>query len=82
MATTEPHRPTPTERLHEVTMAALHRAPIEPEHNIEISRNAKRETQFSVSVRGADLGNVLEQATKAYDRLAILYPYPTMNGSD
>ena len=32
-------RLTPTERLHEVTMAAMSRAPSPPEHSVEITRN-------------------------------------------
>ena len=41
MSQTEPHRLTPTERLHEVTMASLNRRASEPTCEVAISRNAK-----------------------------------------
>lgn len=66
---------TPTERLHEVTMASLARRPAETEHTVEISRNAKGIAQFSISVRGSDLDAVVESAVEKFDSLAALYPY-------
>jgi len=61
MTTTEPEprRLTPTERLHEVTMAAMTRAATPPEHSVEITRNAKGVAQFEVTVRGYDLDKVI-----------------------
>ncbi len=73
---TEPRRLTPTERLHEVTMAAMSRAPSPPEHSVEITRNAKGVAQFEVTVRGYDLEEVLAQARTAFDDLAAALPYP------
>lgn len=66
---------TPTERLHEVTMASLARRPAETEHTVEISRNAKGIAQFSISVRGSDLDAVVESAVEKFDFLAARYPY-------
>lgn len=82
MSTTEPHRLTPTERLHEVTMAAMHRRPIEPESSVTISRNAKGIPQFEVSVRGPDAEACRVAAGALYDDLAEVYPYPTANGGE
>lgn len=82
MSSTEPRRSTPTERLHEVTMAALARHPAEAEHNIEISRNAKGVAQFTVGVRGPDLAHIVTQATATFDKLCVLYPYPTNEGNN
>lgn len=67
-------RQTPTERLHEVTMAALQRSAAPPEHAVEISRNAKGDFQFSVTVRGFDVEQVYVDATSIASRLAGLYP--------
>ena len=72
---TPERRLTPTERLHEVTMAALTRAPAPPEHAVELSRNAKGVAQFTVTVRGHDLAVALEQAQTSYDQLVEKYPY-------
>jgi hypothetical protein len=44
----EPPRLTPTQRLHEVTLAALHRNPIKASEEVEISRNAKGDYQYTV----------------------------------
>lgn len=68
-------RMTPTERLHEVTMASLARRPAETEHTVEISRNAKGIAQFSISVRGSDLDAVVESAVAKFGVLTALYPY-------
>ena len=70
-----PRRLTPTERLHEVTMAAMQRTPSPPEHSVEITRNAKGVAQFTVTVRGFDIEEVLGQALDAYDGLTKIYPY-------
>lgn len=79
-ATEETRRLTPTERLHEVTMAVLQRQPAPPEHSAEISRNAKGVAQFTVTVRGHDLDEVLESALATYGKLEARYPYP--NGDE
>jgi hypothetical protein len=78
---TEPRRLTPTERLHEVTMAAMARRPSEPEHAVEISRNAKGVAQFTVTVRGFDLSEVLARAQETFSALETALPYPEGNGA-
>lgn len=70
----EPVRLTPTQRLHEVTMAALTRPPALPEHSIELTRNAKGDVQISLTVRGHGLEAVLYDAQEAFDRLCQKYP--------
>jgi len=82
MSATEetPRRLTPTERLHEVTMAAMSRAASPPEHSVEISRNAKGVAQFAVTVRGFDVADVLLEARNAFDILSTRYPYPNGDG--
>jgi len=47
--TPAPRRLTPTERLHEITLAALHRTPVKASEEVEISRNAKGDYQFRVA---------------------------------
>lgn len=79
-ATETPRRLTPTERLHEVTLAALSRRPAETEHTIDLSRNAKGVAQFSVAVRGTDLDAVLAAAVAKFDFLNDRYPYPSNGG--
>lgn len=50
-----PPRLTPTQRLHEVTLTALHRTPVKSSEQVEVSRNAKGDYQFSVAgVAGED----------------------------
>lgn len=72
--TDEPRRLTPTERLHEVTMAAMHRAPAAPESSVELSRNAKGGVQIAVTVRGGDAFTVEQDACEIFDRLTQRYP--------
>lgn len=80
MSNTIPERrQTPTERLHEVTLAALARRPAETEHTIDISRNARGIAQFAIAVRGADLESVLTAAVEKFDFLNDRYPYPAAN---
>lgn len=74
---TETHRLTPTQRLHEVTMAALHRKPAEPINEVSITRNAKGAVQIEVTVRGVNAGDCADTARTLYDQLAGLYPYLT-----
>lgn len=76
----EPRRLTPTERLHEVTLAALARRPAETEHTVDLSRNARGVVQFTVTVRGTDLDTVVDSAVAKFDALAALYPYPAGSG--
>lgn len=75
-------RLTPTQRLHEVTMAALTRAPAAPEHSCEITRNARGVVQFTVTVRGTDLDAVITSAEQTFGQLAGRFPYPDTNGGD
>lgn len=69
-------RPTPSERLHEVTMAALTRSAAPPEHSADISRNAKGVEQFAITVRGHNLDEVVQSAIDSYEKLRTRYPYP------
>lgn len=73
-------RLTPTERLHEVTLAFAHRAAAPPEHACEITRNAKGVAQFTVTVRGHDLEEVVSSALESFALLARSHPYPDENG--
>jgi len=73
-------RLTPTERLHEVTMAAMTRRPSAPEQAVTLSRNAKGVVQPEITVRGGYLDEVLAQAIGAFDALCERYPYP--NGDE
>ena len=53
--TEAPRRMTPTERLHAVTLAALHRTPVKASEEVEVTRNAKGDYQFRVAgVAGED----------------------------
>jgi hypothetical protein len=48
-------RLTPTERLHEITLAALHKTPVKASESVELTRNAKGDWQFTVAgVAGED----------------------------
>lgn len=71
----EDRPPTPTARLHEVTMAALNRRPAEPVSDVSISRNAKGDYQFEATVRGTDANVCLLVATSIIDRLRDAYPH-------
>ena len=75
-APVEPRRLTPTERLHEVTMAAMGRRPAEPESSVTITRNAKGVAQFEVTVRGPSVSDCHTVAEQVYDALCTTYPYP------
>ena len=44
-----PKRLTPTERLHEITLAALDRRPVKASEEVEVSRNAKGDWQLRVA---------------------------------
>jgi len=50
-----PRRLTPTERAHEIMLAALHRTPVKASEEVEITRNAKGDYQYRVAgVAGED----------------------------
>lgn len=42
-------RMTPTERAHEIMLAALHRTPVRKDESVEITRNAKGDYQYTVA---------------------------------
>ena len=71
----QPRRQTPTERLHEVTLAALQRSPLPSEHTVDISRNAKGQIQWAVAVRGSNIDDAVQLAIAKADELAERYPY-------
>jgi hypothetical protein len=73
----EAPRLTPTQRLHEVTMAALTRTPAAPEHSCDLTRNAKGVTQIALTVRGHDAAEVVALAVELYDGLRMRYPLPS-----
>lgn len=66
-------RLTPTERLHEVTMAAMHRAPAAPESTVEIGVTAKRLHTWTVTVRGVDAAECARVAKRLDDELAAKF---------
>lgn len=72
----EPRRLTPTERLHEVTMAFAQRTPAPPEHSVSLTRNAKGIVQIDVTVRGFDLSEVVTRARETFSSLDTELPYP------
>jgi hypothetical protein len=59
-ASTGPPRLTPTQRLHEVTLAALNRSGPSKTGSVEVSRNAKGDWQFDVAAV-ADDGETLDE---------------------
>lgn len=67
--------PTPTARLHEVTMAALNRRPSEPVSDVTISRNAKGDFQFEVTARGPDVFACQREAHLIIETLRKLLPH-------
>ena len=69
------HRPTPSQRLHEVTMAALARRAAEPEHTSEMTRNAKGAWQGTFAVRGYDADATYEKAKELAQRFETDFPY-------
>lgn len=72
--TAQPRKQTPTERLHEVTMAAVQRAASPPEHTVSLTLNAKGDTQIEVTGRGHDLTGLESDVAAAFDRLREQYP--------
>lgn len=78
----ETRRLTPTERLHEVTMAAMSRRPATPESSVEIVRNTKG-YNFTVKVSAGDAERAYDQAVALTDKLEARYPNepgPVTNG--
>lgn len=73
-------RLTPTERLHEVTMAAMSRRPSEPESSVTVTRNARGIFQFEVTVRGPSADLCQTQAEAIAAELVTAYPYPSNGG--
>jgi hypothetical protein len=67
-------RLTPTERLYELSMAWAQRGPVPAEQSVDITRNAKGDWQFSVTVRGHDIDDVLQRAMMAASSLEARYP--------
>lgn len=81
----EPRRLTPTERLHEVTMATLNRRPSEPESSVTIGVTAKRLHTWEITVRGPDAAACCAEAETLDGVLAAKYAHeivPDSNGSD
>jgi hypothetical protein len=70
----EPRRPTPTERLYELAMAQAVRPPAAPEHSIDVSRNAKGDMQYAITVRGHDADEVADKAIELAERFEAKYP--------
>jgi hypothetical protein len=75
MAATE-RRLTPTERLHEVTMAYAQRTAAPPMQDASAKRGAKGIPEFEVTVRGHNLREVLDSLRAAYVELDTALPYP------
>jgi hypothetical protein len=76
----EPRRLTPTERLHEVTMAALNRRPTMPESSVTIGVTAKRLHTWEITVRGDDAEECERVARTLDDGLAQKYAHELVNG--
>ena len=73
--------PTPTERLHEVTLAFANRTAAPPESSVTISRNARGVFQFEVTVRDTDPEYAAAKAQEIVIGLEHDYPYPGANGN-
>ena len=74
MSADETRRLTPTERLHEVSMAAIQRTPAAPEHTVGLTLNAKGDVQIEVTGRGTDLEALAASVEAAFDALCEKYP--------
>lgn len=77
MSATEAPRLTPTQRLHEVTMASLTREARPPESSVSLTRNARGVTQIDVTVRAEAADEAEKQAREIYERLRNRYPLPS-----
>lgn len=73
-ATESERRLTPTERLHEVTMAAMQRSAAPPEHTVSLTWNAKGDVQIEVTGRGSELAALVEGVADYFDILRGRYP--------
>lgn len=59
-----PRRLTPTERAHEIMLAALHRTPVKASEEVEVTRNAKGDYQFRVAGVAGDAESLAEVASR------------------
>ena len=73
-AAKDERRLTPTERLHEVSMAAIQRTPAQPEHTVGLTLNAKGDVQIEVTGRGTDLDALATDVATQFDALCEKYP--------
>ncbi len=74
---TEPRRLTPTERAHEIMLAALHRTPVKASEEVEVTRNAKGDYQFriaGVAGEGESLTEVALRVTSVAASVDETYP--------
>ena len=72
--TPEPQRQSAAERYHEFAMAAIQHSRQRPEFKIELSWNAKGDTQIAVVGSGDDLEALGAGVEAEYDRLRAKYP--------
>jgi hypothetical protein len=68
---------TPTQRLHEVTMAAMSRPAAPPESSVSFTRNAKGVTQVEITVRDPSAADAFDIARALYDKARTAYPLPS-----
>jgi hypothetical protein len=59
-----PRRLTPTERAHEIMLAALHRTPVKASEEVEITRNAKGDYQYRVAGVAGEAETLAKVATR------------------
>jgi hypothetical protein len=55
---------TPTQRLHEITLAALHKTPVKASESVELTRNAKGDWQYTVAGVAGEADTLAEVATR------------------
>ncbi len=75
--TEAPRRLTPTERAHEIMLAALHRTPVKASEEVEVTRNAKGDYQFriaGVAGEGESLTEVALRVTSVAASVDEMYP--------
>lgn len=68
-------RQTPSEREHELAMAFATRPMAAAEHSVEVSRNAKGQHQYTVTIRGIDADEVLMEALRISEILEERFPF-------
>jgi hypothetical protein len=68
---------TPTQRLHEVTMAAMTRPVAPPESSVSFTRNAKGVTQIEITVRAPAAIDAYDVARGIYEDARARYPLPS-----